>query len=133
VLEALGTPEVRQKLQEVLASMKEQRRQEKLVKSIDKREKVDQRMKELVGPELALDAGETARAVDILGRAMTVRRHAIEELQSGARSRAEAKSEIDGAGKTADQALLAVLGEKRFQSYRELRKKTASAEPAPPR
>ena len=125
VLEALGTPEARQKIQEVLGAMKEEKRREKLVKSVDRREKIDQKVKELVGPELALNAEERARVSDLLTRAMTTRRHAVEELQSGARSRADAKNEIDGAQKAADQELEKVLGEKRLASYKTLRKKAA--------
>jgi hypothetical protein len=126
VLEALGTPEARQKIQEVLGAIKEEKRREKLLKSVDRREKTEQRLKELIGPELALTAEENARATEVLTRAITTRRHAVEELQSGARSRAEARSEIDGASKQADQALEKLLGEKRLQSYKDLRKRAAS-------
>lgn len=128
LLEALGTVEARRKIQEVMGTIKEEKRREKMMKSVDRREKIDQRVKELIGPELALTADENARAAEILARAITTRRHAIEELQSGARSRTEAKLEIDGAGKTADQALEKLLGERRLSGYKELRKKAASAD-----
>jgi hypothetical protein len=125
VLEALGTPEARQKLQAVLGAMKEEKRREKLVESVERREKIDQKVKELMGPELGLNADESARVSDLLTRAATARRHAVEELASGARSRADAKNEIDGAQKAADQELEKVLGEKRLASYKTLRKKAA--------
>jgi hypothetical protein len=129
VLEALNSPEGRQKLSDVLTSMKEQRRQEKLIKSVDKRDKVDQRMKEISAAELGLSAEEATKVGDALTRLATVRRHAIEELQGGVRSRAEAKAEIDAATKAADETLKNVLGEKRLLAYRELRKRTANADP----
>jgi len=106
--------------------MKEEKRREKLLQSVERREKIDQKVKELVGPELALNADESARVSDLLTRAATVRRHAVEELQSGARSRADAKTEIDGAQKAADQELEKLLGEKRLASYKTLRKKAAT-------
>jgi hypothetical protein len=129
VLEALNSLEGRQKIADVITSLKEQRRQEKLVKSVDKREKVDRRMRDIVAAELGLDAEEAAKVGDALNRVVTTRRHAIEELQSGARSRAEAKAEIDAATKASDEALKNVLGEKRLLAYRELRKRAASADP----
>jgi hypothetical protein len=126
VLEALGTAEAKAKIQEVLGAIKEDRRREKLVKSVDRREKLDQKMRDLMGPELALTADEHARARELLTRAMTARRHAIEELQSGARTRAEAKSEVDGATKAVDEELEKLLGAQRLVSYRNLRKKAAT-------
>lgn len=86
-------------------------------------------MRELMGAELALSPEESARAAELLTRAMTARRHAVEELQSGARNRAEAKSEVDGATRAADQELEKLLGEKRLVAYRNLRKRAAT--PAP--
>jgi hypothetical protein len=127
VMETIASPEGKQKLQEVLTAMKEQRRQEKLVKSTDRREKLDQRMQEVVAGELGLNPDETRKTLDILGRLVATRRHAVEELQSGLKSRADAKTEIDNASRAADDQLKELLGEKRLVAYRELRRKTDRA------
>jgi hypothetical protein len=123
VVESLGSTEARQKIQEVIASLKEQRRQDKLVRSSDRKEKIDVKMQEVVGPELGLAPDEARRAHDALARLVSTRKRAVQELQSGAKSRTEAKSEIDGAARAADEQLKEILGDKRLVAYRDLRRK----------
>jgi hypothetical protein len=127
VMETIASPEGRQKLHEVLTAMKEQRRQEKLVKSTDRREKLDQRIQEIAGAELGLNPDEARKTHDILGRLVATRRHAVEELQSGLKNRTDAKTEIDNATRAADDQLKDLLGEKRLVAYRDLRRKTDRA------
>jgi hypothetical protein len=139
VLETLGTAEGKQKLQEVLTSLKEQRRADKMVKGTERREHLDQRLREIVGAELGLNPDETRKVQDVLGHATEQRRRAVAEMQSGLKSRAEAKAEMDAANRAADEALKEAIGEKRVALLRELRKRedrnarSPGAAPAPSR
>jgi hypothetical protein len=127
VMDTIASPEGRQKLQEVLTAMKEQRRKDKMIKSAERRHRLDQKMQEIVTGELALNAEEGRKTRDVLARVAATRKHAIEELQSGLKTRADAKSEVDTATRAADDQLKEILGDKRLLAYRELRRKTDRA------
>jgi hypothetical protein len=126
LLEVLGRPEGRQKLAEVLASLKEERRAARLLQSSERRDKVD----EIIGPTLAgslgLSAEESTKVQQTLSRAGAERRAALEQLQRG-KSRAEVKAEIDAANRTAEDALKNTLGDKRMLALRDLRRKAADS------
>jgi hypothetical protein len=132
VLEALASPEGRVKLQEALTALKEQRRTDKLIQASDRREQLDQRLREIVGPELSLSPEETRKVHEILGRTGDQRRRAVQELQGGLKSRGDAKTEIDAAHRTGDEALKAAIGEKRLALLRDLRKREDRAQRAAP-
>jgi hypothetical protein len=126
VLDALSSPQGRQRLQEVLASFKEERRREKMLSALDRRVQGGQRLRAALG-ELGLDAEQTRRTEEVLDRLAGQRRQALEELQSGARSRSDVKKDVDAAGRSADAALAEILGDKRMSALRDLRKRTERA------
>jgi hypothetical protein len=140
VLDTLGSPQGRQKLQELLASFKEERRREKLLQSTEKRARTGQTLKATIGAELGLDADEARKSEQLLDRLEAQRRQLMDELQSGTKSRADAKKELDAAGRAADASLQEIIGEKRMTAFRELRRRIdrggdgpASAGPPPAR
>src|SRR4029453_9169439 len=92
LLEGRGRPEGRQKLAEVLASLKEERRVAKLLRSSERRDRVDEVIGPPVGAALGWSAEEGARVREALARAGAERRAALEQLQRG-KGRAEVKSE----------------------------------------
>jgi hypothetical protein len=122
VLDSLGSPEGRQRLAEVLTAMKEQRRQDKFIQANERREQLNRRLHESIGPALALNPDETHKARALLASLSTASRQAITEIQSGLKSRAEAKQELDGTERTVDAGLKELLGDKRMTALKELRK-----------
>ena len=131
VLDTLGSPQGRQKIQEVLATLKEERRRDKLIQSTDKRTRSTQRLKETIGAELGLDPEETRKSEEVLDRLGAQRKQLLEELQTGAKTRADAKKELDAAGRAADTSIQEIIGEKRMNAFRELRKKVDKAGDGP--
>jgi hypothetical protein len=127
VLETLGSSEGRQRLQEVLAALKEQRRQQKMIQSAEHRGLLDRRLEETGAAQLGLTPDEGKRFRLTLATASEARRRALDDLQSGARTRVEARRDLDAATRTADGALTELLGDKRLTAYRELRKREDQA------
>jgi hypothetical protein len=127
VLETLGSSEGRQRLQEVLTALKEERRRDKMIKSVEHRAGVDRRLEETGAAQLGLSPDEGKRFRLTLATATEARRRALDELQSGGRTRVEAKRDLDAATRAADAALTEMLGDKRLTAYRELRKREDQA------
>ena len=123
VFETLGSAEGRVRLGEILGAMKEQRQQEKFVKSSERRDRVNQRLHDIVGSALGLNPQEARKAQDLLVKQSQARRHAIEEMQSGVKSRAEAKRDLDAADRSVETSMQELLGDQRMTALKELRKR----------
>jgi hypothetical protein len=126
-INALATPEGKQKLQEVLGTIKEEKRQVKMAKQSERRAQLDARIREVVGKELGLTPDEERKVQDTLAARTEARTRAVEEMKSGLRTRQDAKKDIDTANQTADQALKATLGDQRMAKLRELGKREDKA------
>jgi hypothetical protein len=122
-LDALASPEGRQQLQEVLSSLKDQRRQEKTIKSTGRRAQLDRRLEEIGAAQLGLGAEESQKFRQVLAGLGEARHKAVEELQGGQRSRAEVKRDLDAATRSGETVLTELLGDKRMTAYRELRRR----------
>jgi hypothetical protein len=126
-LSALGTAEGKQKLQEVLGAIKEEKRQVKMAKQSERRAQLDARMREIVGKELGLTPDEERKVQDVMAVRTEARTRAVEEMKSGLRTRQDAKKDIDTANQTAEQALKTTLGDQRMAKLRELGKREDKA------
>jgi hypothetical protein len=121
--DALSTPEGREQLRSALDIIAEQRRQERLVKYVERREERDQRWKEQITKNVPLSGEEPAKVSAIFASLQTARRQLLEDMRAGSKTSEETDSALDDLQENTQKALHGLLGDDRWRKLREGRER----------
>jgi hypothetical protein len=117
--DALGTAEGREHLRKAMDIIAEQRRQERLVQSVERREERDQGWKESIVKAVPLSGDEPVKLTALFATLQTGRRQLLEDMRAGARSADDTDSAVDELQQSTQKGIRALLGEDRWKKMRE--------------
>jgi hypothetical protein len=117
--DALSTPEGRDQLRAAMDVIAEQRRQERLVKFVERREERDQRWKERITKAIPLSGDEPQKLGALFTSLQTGRRQLLEDMKAGAKTAEETDSAMDDLQESTQKAVRSLLGDDRWRKLRE--------------
>jgi hypothetical protein len=117
--EALSTPEGREQLKATLASLKEEKRQQKLIGRVEKREQKDQRWRDKVLAMRSLTPAEAQKLTALFARLREDRQRVLESMKAGHLSSEEADDTTDDLARAHKKEVRALLGEQRWKEVKE--------------
>jgi hypothetical protein len=117
--EALATPEGRQHLKAALETLREQERQERLVRNAERDVEREQRQRERMARLLGLGIDEQNRIGHLYTTLQSARQRVLEDMRVGGKSAEQADDEIDALEDEAQRNVRTLLGEDRVRKLRE--------------
>jgi hypothetical protein len=119
--DALATPEGRDHLRAALDIIAEQRRQERLVTTVERREERDQRFKERIS-KLPLTGDEPQKINALFAALATGRRQLLEDMRAGAKNAEDTDEAMDELQDTTQKALRTLIGDDRWNKVQSERR-----------
>lgn len=120
--EALQTVEGRQHLRGAMELLREQDRQDRLVRNAEQEVEREQRYRDRLTKVLSLPAHEQDKVGQLYSTLQAGRRKVLEEMRSGLKNAEQADDEIDNLEDSTEQQVRALLGEQRMQQLRDARR-----------
>jgi len=117
--EALSTSEGREQLKATLASLKEEKRQERVIGRVEKREQKDQRWRDNILALRSLTPAEAQKLTTLFARLQEDRRRVVESMKGGHLSAGEADDASDDLARAQKKAVRALLGEQRWRELKD--------------
>ena len=117
--EALETPEGRSHLKAAMEVLREQDRQERLIRQAEENISDEQRYRERLTRLAGLSPDEQNRVAQLHANLHTGRQRVLEELRAGGKSASQADDEIDNLEDQVERDIRALLGDARLQKFRE--------------
>jgi hypothetical protein len=111
--DALATTEGRDQLRAALDVIAEQRRQERIVKVVERREERDQRWKERVS-KVPLTGDEPQKINALFATLATGRRQLVEDMKAGVKNAEDTDTAMDELQDNTQKALRTLLGDERW-------------------
>jgi hypothetical protein len=120
--EALQTAEGRQHLRGAIELLREQERQDRLLRNADQEIEREQRYRDRLTKVLALPAHEQEKVGQLYAGLQASRRKVLEEMRAGLKNAEQADDEIDNLEDGTQAQVRALLGEQRMQQLRDARR-----------
>jgi hypothetical protein len=117
--DALSTPEGRDQLKATLASLKEEKRQQRMVERVEKREVKDRRWRDRVLALRSLTPAEAEKVTALFARLQDDRRRALESMKGGHLTSVEADDASDDLARALKKNVRALLGEQRWKELKD--------------
>jgi hypothetical protein len=117
--DALATPEGREQLRTALDIIAEQKRQERLVHVVERREERDQRWRERMAKVVPLAPDEATKVNALLASLQTGRRQLLEDMRAGSKDADQTDSALDDLQDSTQKAIRTLIGEERWRKMRE--------------
>jgi hypothetical protein len=117
--EALGTPEGRQHLKAAMETLREQERQDRMVRNAERDVEREQRQRERMARVLGLNSDEQNKLGHLYTTLQSGRRRVLEEMRVGGKTSEQADDEIDAMEDEAQRNVRTLLGEDRMRKLRE--------------
>jgi hypothetical protein len=120
--EALQTQEGRQHLRGAMELLREQDRQDRMIRNAEQDIEREQRYRDRLVKVLALPAQEQEKVGQFYATLQASRRKVLEEMRSGLKNAEQADDEIDTLKDSTEQQVRTLLGEQRMQQLRDARR-----------
>jgi hypothetical protein len=120
--EALQSVEGRQHLRGAMELLREQDRQDRLIRNAEQEVEREQRYRDRLSKVLSLPTHEQEKLGQFYGSLQAGRRKVLEEMRSGVKNAEQADDEIDTLKDSTEQQVRALLGEQRMQQLRDARR-----------
>jgi hypothetical protein len=120
--EALQSVEGRQHLRGAMELLREQDRQDRLLRNAEQDVEREQRYRDRLTKVLSLPGHEQEKLGQFYGNLQAGRRKVLEEMRSGLKNAEQADDEIDNLEDSTEQQVRALLGEQRMQQLRDSRR-----------
>jgi hypothetical protein len=120
--EALQSVEGRQHLRGAMELLREQDRQDRLIRNAEQDVEREQRYRDRLTKVLSLPTHEQEKLGQFYGSLQAGRRKVLEEMRSGVKNAEQADDEIDNLEDSTEQQVRALLGEQRMQQLRDARR-----------
>ena len=120
--EALQSQEGRQHLRGAMELLREQDRQDRLIRNAEQDIEREQRYRDRLVKVLSLPAHEQEKVGQFYATLQASRRKVLEEMRSGLKNAEQADDEIDNLEDGAEQQVRTLLGEQRMQQLRDARR-----------
>lgn len=117
--QALETPEGRSHLKAAMEVLREQDRQDRLVRNAEEEVADEQRYRERLTRLAALTPEEQNRVTQLHSTVRASRQRVIEEMRAGVKTAEQADDEIDNLEDEVGRQIRALLGDQRMQKFRE--------------
>lgn len=117
--QALETPEGRAHLKHAMEVLREQERQERMVRRAEEEITDEQRYQERLGRLVGLNPDEKNRISQYYTTLHSGRRRVLEEMRAGVKNAEQADDEIDNLEEETQRQVRALLGDARLNKYRE--------------
>jgi hypothetical protein len=117
--EALETPEGRSHLKAAMEVLREQDRQDRLLRNAEENVADEQRYRERLTRLAALTPDEQNRVSQLHTAMSSARQRVLEEMRAGGKSAEQADDEIDNLEDETNRQIRTLLGEQRMQKFRE--------------
>lgn len=117
--EALQSSEGRQHLKAALEHLREQDRQERLVRNAERDVEREQRYRDRLTKVLSLPPHDQQKVGQLFSSLQTGRQKVLEEMRSGLKNADQADDEIDDMEDKTEEQVRALLGDQRMQQLRE--------------
>ncbi len=116
--EALSTPEGREHLKNALATIDEEKRQDKMTRRVGKDDERSLKFKENIVGRLGLNAQEQYKLDTLLATAQNERRQLVEDMKVGLKKSGEVDEGLDAVQSQTEKDVRALVGEDRWQKLR---------------
>jgi hypothetical protein len=120
--EALQSVEGRQHLRGAMELLREQDRQDRLIRNAEQDIEREQRYRDRLSKVLSLPGHEQEKLGQFYASLQAGRRKVLEEMRSGVKNAEQADDEIDNLEDSTEQQVRTLLGEQRMQQLRDARR-----------
>jgi hypothetical protein len=117
--DALATPEGRQHLKVAMEALREQDRQERLVKNAERDVEREQRQRERMARVLGLNSDEQNKIGHLYTTLQSGRQRVLEEMRVGSKTAEQADDEIDNLEDETQRTVRTLIGEERMRKLRD--------------